>query len=174
MANKYVDCKGHDYEPIILPVITLWQPWAQFIMLGWKTIETRTHSKLKSLAHKTIVIHAGATWDKNWNKLAYQYMDDYQVQQTVKWSMFGKLKPQVLCSTEIHGHMQLDYTHSESAMIDCRDTVRYGLFCENIKKIPQKEVKGEMGIWYAEFDYQYNFIRKIIKHERNYTNKSSR
>jgi predicted transcriptional regulator len=42
-----------------MKVITLWQPWASFIALGWKTIETRTHDRFKNLVCERIAIHAG-------------------------------------------------------------------------------------------------------------------
>ena len=47
------------------PVITLYQPWATWIMRGWKTIETRTHSRFACLRGQTILIHAGKTTDKS-------------------------------------------------------------------------------------------------------------
>lgn len=48
---------------MIYPVITLYQPWATWIMRGWKTIETRTHNRFACLDHKTILIHAGKITD---------------------------------------------------------------------------------------------------------------
>src|SRR5689334_13020773 len=48
---------------MIYPVITLYQPWATWIMRGWKTIETRTHNKFSRLEGKRILIHAGLTTD---------------------------------------------------------------------------------------------------------------
>lgn len=48
----------------IYPVITLYQPWATWIMRELKTIESRTHARFNSLLYKTILIHAGQTTDK--------------------------------------------------------------------------------------------------------------
>lgn len=36
-------------EPTI-KCISMWQPWAWWVMRGWKTIETRTHNRFKGLA----------------------------------------------------------------------------------------------------------------------------
>jgi len=37
-------------NPDWMPVITLWQPWASWVIEGRKRIETRTHDRLGSLA----------------------------------------------------------------------------------------------------------------------------
>lgn len=50
---------------MIYPSITLTQPWATWIIRGWKTIETRTHNRFACLDKKTILIHAGMTTDKS-------------------------------------------------------------------------------------------------------------
>jgi hypothetical protein len=57
-------------EPI--PIISLWQPWAQWVALGWKLIESRTHNRFKSLLTKRIGIHASAKWDAEWSMQAGQ------------------------------------------------------------------------------------------------------
>lgn len=46
-----------------MKVITLWQPWATWVVLGWKTIETRLHPRFASLAGQVIGIHAGLKFD---------------------------------------------------------------------------------------------------------------
>jgi len=45
--------------PAALPAITLWQPWATWIALRWKTIETRPHPHLARLAGFRVALHAG-------------------------------------------------------------------------------------------------------------------
>lgn len=53
----------------IYPVITLYQPWATWIMRRWKTIETRTHNRFVKLLGKSVLIHAGQQTDATaaWN-----------------------------------------------------------------------------------------------------------
>ena len=47
-----------------IPCITIHQPWASLIALGYKTIETRTHARFAGLVGKRIGIHAGKRFDK--------------------------------------------------------------------------------------------------------------
>lgn len=46
-----------------MKAISLHQPWATFIALKWKTIETRTHEKFKGLIGQRIAIHAAKKID---------------------------------------------------------------------------------------------------------------
>ena len=43
---------------IEIPCISLWQPWASLIALGWKTVETRGHNRFACLAGRRIAIPA--------------------------------------------------------------------------------------------------------------------
>ena len=47
-----------------MKAITLWQPWATFVAMRWKTIETRTHARFKGLVGQRIAIHAGLKVDE--------------------------------------------------------------------------------------------------------------
>jgi hypothetical protein len=46
-----------------MKAITLYQPWATWIALGLKTIETRTHARFRNLLGQKIAIHAGQRFD---------------------------------------------------------------------------------------------------------------
>lgn len=46
-----------------MKAISLWQPHATWIALGWKTIETRTHDRFKNLVDQRIAIHAAKRRD---------------------------------------------------------------------------------------------------------------
>ncbi len=48
---------------MIYPVITLYQPWATWVVRGLKPTETRLHNRFQSLIGKRILIHAGMTMD---------------------------------------------------------------------------------------------------------------
>jgi len=127
-----------------LPVITLWQPWAQWIMLGWKTIETRTHSRFASLENKIIYIHAGGKWDKSALNLARPYLTKEQIEQTID---IIPMKSAIICSAHISKFDLLNNTHSKDALIEC-NTERWGLFLNDIKQIEPIYCKGSQGIWY--------------------------
>jgi len=137
-----------------IPVITLHQPYAQFIMMGWKIIETRPHNRFKSLEGKTIFIHAGAHWEKNWYQFSGKYMTDDQVRQTVNWSMFKRLKPQIVCSVFVKKNAKLNSEcESKKALIDCYEKDnRYGLFLINTKVIDPIIIKGSQGIWHYNLE----------------------
>jgi hypothetical protein len=49
-------------ETEFLLVITLKQPWATWVLWGWKIVETRLHNQFGSLMNKRIGIHAGLGW----------------------------------------------------------------------------------------------------------------
>lgn len=46
-----------------MKAITIIQPWASMIVMGLKSIETRTHEHLKGLRGERIAIHAGNKFD---------------------------------------------------------------------------------------------------------------
>lgn len=132
---------------MIYPVITLYQPWATWIMREWKTIETRTHNRFACLNHKTILIHAGKITDAS--AVNNSYLTKEQLLEN----------PDEIVNGFILGSAYVDATgllcgddyENKAALIYTKD--RYGLFLEKIKKvdIPIPE-KGEMGIWYYDLE----------------------
>lgn len=133
----------------ILPVITLYQPWATWIMRGWKTIETRTHAKFASINHKDILIHAGQTTDKSDITVNNPYLSKEQLLENPDEMINGF----ILGSVHVYDFMKLTKHDSRASLIDCESIERFGLFLENINRweIPIPE-KGEMGIWYYDLD----------------------
>ena len=49
-----------------MKVISLWRPWSQWVALGIKTIESRSHDRFKCLIGQRIVIHSAMKWDAKW------------------------------------------------------------------------------------------------------------
>jgi len=49
-----------------MKAISLHRPWAQWVALGLKTVETRTHDRFKGLVGQRIAIHAAQKWDYDW------------------------------------------------------------------------------------------------------------
>ena len=139
----------------ILPVITLYQPWATWIIRGWKTIETRTHNRFACLNHKTILIHAGLTTDAA--AINNPYLTKEQLLQ----------EPDEVVNGFILGSAYVDATgllcgddyENKAALIYTKD--KYGLFLEKIVKFKEPiPVKGEVGIWYFDLDK----MQKVKKH----------
>lgn len=133
----------------IYPVITLYQPWASWIMWGWKTIETRTHNRFASLEGKTILIHAGKVYDTH--ALPNEYIDR---PQTIYAYDFRPYPTGAILGYATVDHVQaLIDKHSEAALIDCGSTLRYGLFLSNIVPFEKPiAAKGGMGIWYFDLE----------------------
>lgn len=133
----------------ILPVITLYQPWATWIMRGWKTIETRTHDRFKSLDGKTVLIHAGQKTDAS--AINNQYLTKEQLLHNPDEVINGF----ILGSAYVQYLGCLDPMDSVNALIEC-ETLRYGLLLESINVFTEPiPVKGEMGIWY------YDLVNKM-------------
>ncbi len=128
---------------MILPTITLYQPWATWIADGLKTIETRTHNRFGSLLGKTILIHAGAATDKN--ALPNLYLEGREYSEPINGV--------ILCKAKVVRFGCLSGRHSRDAMIDCHNFERFGLYLADIEKfetpIPER---GERGIWYYDLE----------------------
>lgn len=144
------------------PVITLHQPWAQFIALGWKTIETRLHTRFDCLLGKRILIHAGAKWDLNWPITAGPYMTPKQFFLASSWKI---LDPQIVCSAFVGAHGGLFEADSSKALINCGPSYpdRFGLHLEMIK-LPDNPilVKGKQGIWYFKTNEKFHDLHISI------------
>lgn len=129
---------------MIIPVITLWQPWASWIMMGWKTIETRTHSRFACLEGKTIGIHASLKWDNDANIRALYYISQAQ---KLKTEYFKSIKGAIIGTVFVRQHRLLNGLDSQQALIDCKKTQRYGLILDNINPIEPIKISGKQGIW---------------------------
>ncbi len=142
---------------MVLPVITLYQPWATFIMNGWKKIETRTHSRFACLAGKRILIHAGNTVEE----------DQIRNQFIPKGGEFDRsILPTgaILGSAMCYDAYWLRKVHTEAAMIDCSTTQRFGLFLGEVDIFPEPiYVPGSMGIWYFDTEQGIKCKKPTIK-----------
>ena len=124
---------------MIYPVITLHQPWASWIVMGHKTIETRIHSRFACLKGQTILIHAGKTMDpKAWPNpyLTLERPIDYP-----QGAILGK--------AFVRDFRQLNASDSPLALIDCGSVKRFGLLLEQIEQFKEPiPARGAQGIWY--------------------------
>lgn len=131
----------------ILPAITLYQPWATWIMRGWKTIETRTHKKFSCLKRQTIIIHSGKTTDADAINNPYLSIEQLQFDPDEMINGF------ILGTAFVLDCKLLDSSHSQHALINCHSVTRYGLFLYSINKFVEPiPCKGARGIWYYDLD----------------------
>lgn len=147
-------------EEQIFPAITLYQPWATWIMRGWKPVETRTHDKFKSLIHKTILIHAGLTTD------SAAINNPYLTKEQLLFKPDEMINGFILGSAYVEDFDILTAEESKGALIDCGTVKRYGLFLSNIKKFETPiPIKGEMGIWYFDMITKQKIKKEKIKQQ---------
>lgn len=141
---------------MVLPVITLYQPWATWIIRGWKTIETRTHNRFNCLRKKTVLIHAGQKTDADAIHNIYLTKEQllYEPDEIINGFIIGSAfvdETGLLCGDDYENKAALIYTKD-----------RYGLFLEKIQKFKEPiPVKGEMGIWY----FNLETMQKVKKSE---------
>lgn len=142
----------------IYPVITLYQPWATWIIRGWKTIETRTHNKFASLAGKRILIHAGLTTD------AEAIKNPYLTKEQLLLNPDEVVNGFILGSAFVKLSRPLEGFHSKPSLIDCGTVKRFGLFLTDVERLnePIKE-SGEVGIWYYDLEAKKKVKKPILK-----------
>lgn len=140
----------NDLNKNILPVITLYQPWATWIMRGWKLIETRTHNHLQSLLNKTVLIHAGKTTDNSFYAVNNPYLTKEQLLHKPEEMVNGF----ILGSAFVFSTRRLNRDDNSLALIECGgDVMRFGLFLQDIKVFQEPiPCRGDMGIWYYDMD----------------------
>ena len=125
--------------------ITLYQPWASWIAMGWKTIETRTRNHLASLAGQRIAIHAGKTFNHGACGIARPYMT---VERCAEAELMVYPSGVVVCTAMVKEARKLNGKDSPRAMYRCGDCDTYGLILTDIKPVdPPVEATGHRGIW---------------------------
>lgn len=135
-----------DNRDELTPIISMWMPWANWVGLGWKTIETRTHQRFRGLVGKRIGIHCALKWDKGAIEAARPYLDAYQVGLSSSFLKIGGAVCWTALATE---HRQLEVGDEFDALIECR-TVRFGLVLTDVQRIEAIPMRGHQGIWYAQ------------------------
>lgn len=131
---------------VTIPVISLWMPWANWIMLEWKKIETRTHRRFAGLAGKRIGIHASQKWDDSAIQRALPYLTGEQIDKTQNFLRIGGA---IIGTIYVPKFGPLSPEHAWAALIEC-ETKRYGLWLEKPQIIPAIPMRGKQGIWYAD------------------------
>lgn len=130
------------------PCITLWQPWATWISLQWKVIETRTHQQFEHLVNHRIGIHAGKRWDPDAIGLASPWLD---LQGQHRSEEFRAIRGVIVATARVIAFGRLSAEHSKAALIDCAARTRYGLFLDDIRAL-SIPATGHQGVWFHDID----------------------
>jgi hypothetical protein len=130
-----------------MKAITLHRPWADWVGLGWKTIETRTHERFRSLVGQRIAIHASLKWDEDAIEAARYYLLPWQLAASHAFRLDEQISGRVLCTAIVAAHRLLTATDARAALIECH-TRRFGLFLTDRHFMaPAVKAKGHQGIW---------------------------
>jgi hypothetical protein len=129
-----------------MKAITLWQPWASLIALGYKTIETRGHDSFRCLKGQRIAIHAG----KQFQPGVLDYVSRFKAIRIEDQDIFDKWAcpvSAVLCTALVADARWLTPSDNKAALCEC-DERRFGLVLVDIQAIhPLVPQKGAQGIW---------------------------
>lgn len=129
----------------VMRAISLWQPWAQWVMIGWKPIETRKHARFKGLVLQRIGIHAAAKWDTDWKRAAGPYLTPEQISITER---FKKVGGRILGTVFVRDVSWLTPDAAPKALIECASIRRFGLILSEPQRFePPITAKGLQGIF---------------------------
>lgn len=133
-----------------MKAISLWQPWASWVMWGWKRIETRTHDRFVGLLRERIAIHAAKHFDKNAARLAWAYLTEERRREHARRLLNrDRCFPEgaIICTAHVIDVRKLTPDESRFALIECK-TPRIGLCLVAIEQIdPPILCKGRQGIF---------------------------
>jgi len=140
--------------PATLPAITLWQPWATWVALGWKTIETRTHPHLRRLAGFRVALHAGKRLHPEAFSIAKAYLGEERGREAWRWLQDGRYPlGAVVCTAQVVWHQRLTAGNSQAALCDCSGGDLFGLLLTGVRRVePPVPWRGSRGIWYLPAD----------------------
>ena len=129
-----------------LTVITLWQPWATFIIKGIKTYETRSWYT----SHRgKILIHA-AKRKINWDELDIESLEEiYPDVRAWEYPLGAIVGETELVECRQCGAVRVPVSESDRLTGDWSDG-RYAWEMRNVKPLFIPNVKGKQGLWKYE------------------------
>ena len=133
-----------------MKAISLHRPWADWVLLGWKKVETRTHARFRSLVHCRIAICAAKKWDDSAIFQARTWLTEEQIRLTEKRKAMP-LGGCGICTVGVEYFLPtLHEAWQPDALIECR-TLRTGLVLANVQPIiPPIPIIGRQGIFEVE------------------------
>ena len=141
-----------------MKTISLWQPWASWVIVDAKSIETRLHNRFAGLKGQRIGIHATA---KPSRRVSYERTQDAKdaalhywppstEEQAKVWRMSSWMYPfgAVLGTAFVQDTRKLTGADSKDALIDCGSVQRYGIILSDVFRFEEPiPAKGAQGIW---------------------------
>ncbi len=128
-----------------MKAISLWRPWDLFVLLGWKTIETRTHQRFKGLVGTTIAIHSAKKIDPRWRTMVSSYLAPRLLDSVERSILDGGFVHGIV---EVWHHRPLKWGDSYGALVCCRAGDRFGLDLAHPRFLMSPvEIRGRQGIF---------------------------
>lgn len=135
-----------------MKAISLRQPWAAWVAMKWKKIETRTHDRFRSLEGQRIAIHATQKIDIP--QMANQHLPPMAMLQTENMARYIVMtRGRILCTAKVvrsqwlePGRCDLMEKWTREAMCDIAG--KYLLFLDEIKPLRKAlPFRGRQGIF---------------------------
>lgn len=136
--------------PCSVQALSLHRPWADWVMLGWKPIETRKHRRFRKLGERPtlLAIHASDNWDKTAIEAARPYLTEDQIRLTETIIRQHPVGGHVIGTVTVMAFWQLDEKDEPGALIECRSIVRYGLKLVNpTLLVPPLKTRGMQSLF---------------------------
>ncbi len=128
-----------------MKAISLHQPWATFVAMKWKTIETRCHSRFSSLVGQRIAIHAAKKIDNAafFNEFLLEKItpSPLQVENFIRWVVL--CRGRVICTARVVDarwapNVDVDVREEWMKRAMCETAGKFCLFFEDIHPITKK------------------------------------
>jgi hypothetical protein len=135
--------------------MSLYQPWAEWVALGLKEIETRTHDRFRGLVGERIAIHAGKRFDKLAMEAALPWMvyrSEWKLEllAAAKISQRAENRGAIICTARVYraGWLSQQRVSSVASLIDCERVQRFGLYLDEVRRLPRPvPFRGRQGIF---------------------------
>jgi len=118
-----------------MKALTLKQPWAELILLGKKTVETRTWN---TSFRGRFLIHAGLNPDK-------KAMQLFGYSELACGCILGEAELVDVIEYNTEAEWKADTRHCASSIPF--DKKRYGFVLTNVRRVKPKPCKGKLGFW---------------------------
>ncbi len=135
-----------------MKAISLWGPWATWVCMKWKTIETRNHDRFKGLAGQRIVIHATQKIDSSAIINPYLPSDLGPLQIENLWRFVPLCRGKLLCTATVKDAAwahEIENDHEElNRKAMCGVSGKFLLFLEDIQPLRDRiPYRGRQGIF---------------------------
>lgn len=138
-----------------MKAISIKQPWANWIIEGKKTIETRSHNRFKSLVGQIIAIHASKKWDQWAFDEAIKYGGGMVFELPSDFYPNG-----IIGTARVETFGKLNSSHEKHTLCFCEE--RFGLFLTDVHKFSTPiPWKGQQGIFNVPDETYRDAIEKI-------------